>query len=61
MSVLKKPLGSHDSPARSCQDLLLEDEEIESGRCRRKSSDYFDGLYNFLLDNIGILLFSCCC
>lgn len=31
MNALKNPLGSRDSPARSCQDLLLENEEIENG------------------------------
>ena len=28
---LKSPLGSKDSPARSCLDLLLEDAEISDG------------------------------
>ena len=32
MAAVTNPLGSRDSPARSCQDLLLQDAEIDSGK-----------------------------
>ncbi len=32
MTALKSPAGSHDSPARSCQDLLIQNADIENGK-----------------------------
>jgi hypothetical protein len=31
MASVKSPLGTRESPAKSCQDLLIENAEIENG------------------------------